>query len=409
MQIISSFVHGKIKENLIRHYPMTTTSSQNVRVGIIGIGNMGKAHSTHISEGKVPGLELAAIADFLPEKAALFPKAAFFDSGAALIASGEVDAVIISTPHYDHTVLGIAALNAGLHVLVEKPISVHKADCERLIAAHTDKTKVFAAMFNQRTDPRYIKLKKMMDDGEFGKINRVQWTITDWFRSEHYYASDGWRATWKGEGGGVLLNQCPHQLDLWQWLFGVPASVRAHIEIGRFHDIEVEDDVTAYLRYENGMSGVFITTTGEAPGTNRLEIAAERGRIIVEGTNITWIRNEVETSTHSATTDQGFGRPETWNIEIAFSNTGEQHIGIMKNFANAILKGEKLVAPAAEGIHSVELANAMIYSGTNDCTVEMPLDAAAYESMLTDKIKNSTHVKKVKAGGAASDDFAKSF
>lgn len=387
----------------------TSPCSEFVRIGIIGIGNMGRAHAQHITGGKVPGLILGAVADLLPEKADLFPDVKFFSSGAELIASGEVDAVIIATPHYDHTVLGIAALQAGLHVLVEKPISVHKADCEKLIAAHTDTSKVFAAMFNQRTDPRYIKLKKMIEAGEFGRINRVQWTITDWFRSEHYYASGGWRATWKGEGGGVLLNQCPHQLDLWQWLFGVPESVRAHIEIGRFHDIEVEDDVTAYMRYANGMSGVFITTTGEAPGTNRLEIAAERGRIIAEGSNLRWTRNEVETSRHSATTDQGFSRPETWNIEIPFSNTGEQHIGIMKNFANAILHGEKLIAPAAEGIRSVELANAMIYSGTHNCTVQMPLDAAAYESMLMEKIKNSTHVKKVKTVGVGTDDFAKSF
>lgn len=385
------------------------TTSKNVRVGIIGIGNMGRAHCKNITEGKVPGLELAAIADLLPEKADLYPDAAYFSSGQELIASGKVEAVIIATPHYDHTTLGIAALQAGLHVLVEKPISVHKADCERLIAAHTDKAQVFAAMFNQRTDPRYVKLKKMITSGEFGKINRVQWTITDWFRSEFYYASGGWRATWKGEGGGVLLNQCPHQLDLWQWLFGLPSSVRAHLELGRFHDIEVEDDVTAYLRYPDGMSGVFITTTGEAPGTNRLEIAAERGRIIAEGTNLSWIRNEVETYTHSATTDQGFLKPETWQIEIPFSDTGEQHIGIMKNFANAILHGEELVAPAAEGIHSVELANAMIFSGLNNCTVEMPLDSEAYESLLKQKIESSTHVKKVKTGGTGADDFAKSF
>jgi len=370
---------------------------------------MGNAHAKNILEGKVPGLELTAIADLLPEKAEIFPDARFFTSGQELIASGDVDAVIISTPHYDHTVLGITALEAGLHVLVEKPISVHKADCEKLIAAHTNKDQVFAAMFNQRTDPRYTKLKKMIDSGEFGEINRVQWTITDWFRSHHYYASGGWRATWAGEGGGVLLNQCPHQLDLWQWLFGVPSSVRAHIEIGRFHDIEVEDDVTAYLRYANGMSGVFITTTGEAPGTNRLEIAAERGRIVVEGTNITWIRNEVETTEHSKNSPNGFGGPETWNIEIPFTSTGEQHIGIMKNFANTILKGEKLIAPAAEGIHSVELANAMIYSGLTDSTVQMPLNASTYESMLMDKIKNSTHVKKVSETAGSSDDFSNSF
>ncbi|MGA0332765.1 MAG: Gfo/Idh/MocA family protein [Kiritimatiellia bacterium] len=237
------------------------TTSKTVGVGIIGIGNMGRGHCKNIIDGKIPGLELAAIADLLPEKADLFPGATYFESGQELIASGKVEAVIIATPHYDHTTLGIAALQAGLHVLVEKPISVHKADCERLIAAHTDKKQVFAAMFNQRTDPRYVKLKKMITSGEFGKINRVQWTITDWFRSEFYYASGGWRATWKGEGGGVLLNQCPHQLDLWQWLFGLPSSVRAHLELGRFHDIEVEDDVTAYLRYPDGMSGVFITTS----------------------------------------------------------------------------------------------------------------------------------------------------
>lgn len=387
---------------------MTSTTLSTVRFGVIGIGNMGKSHATRVSKGEIPGLELAAVADLKPEKAEHFPDIPFFNSGADLIASGKVDAVLIATPHYDHTILGIAALEAGLHTLVEKPISVHKADCERLIAAHKDKKQVFAAMFNQRTDPRYIKLKHLIESGEFGKINRVQWTITDWFRTASYYASGGWRATWEGEGGGVLLNQCPHQLDLWQWLFGMPESVRAHIELGRFHDIEVEDDVTAYLRYKDGMTGVFITTTGEAPGTNRLEIAAERGRIIVEGADITWTRNEEETSAFCATTPGGFTKPDIWKIEIPFDNTGQQHLGILKNFADTILKGEKLIAPAKEGLHSVELANAMIYSGLNDRTVQMPLDAAAYEKQLMDNIKNSTH-KKVLKETVDTDDFAQSF
>jgi len=263
-------------------------------------------------------------------------------------------------------------------------------------------------MFNQRTDPRYIRLKGLIDSGELGKINRVQWTITDWFRTFTYYASGGWRATWAGEGGGVLLNQCPHQLDLWQWLFGMPESVRAHIELGRFHDIEVEDDVTAYLRYKDGMSGVFITTTGEAPGTNRLEIAAERGKVIVEGTTIEWTRNETETLEHSKTTEKAFGKPGTWNIEIPHHGTGEQHVGIMKNFANAILHGEELIAPASEGIHSVELANSMIQSGLEDRTVSMPLDAPAYEVLLKENIATSTHKKVVKEVTASSDDFANS-
>lgn len=385
-------------------------ATRNVRMGIIGIGNMGSSHANRIIAGDIPGLNLSATADIDPEKAKLFPSMKFYHTGGELITSGDVDAVLICTPHYDHTPLGIAALEAGLHVLVEKPISVHKADCEKLIAAHKKKKElIFAAMFCMRTDPRFIKLKQMINSGDFGKINRIQWTITDWFRTEHYYASGGWRATWKGEGGGVLLNQCPHQLDLWQWLFGMPSSVRAHLEIGRYHDIEVEDDVTAYLRYDDGMSGVFITTTGEAPGTNRLEIAAEKGRILMEGSTIQWTRNEVETTAFSRSSDHAFSRPDVWQIEIPFNNCGEQHNGILKNFTRAILHGEKQIAPAEEGIHSVELANAMIYSGLNDCTVDMPLDAAAYETMLMEKIKTSTHVKKVKDTGAPSDDFAQSF
>ena len=384
------------------------TTSKNVRLGIIGMGNMGSAHARSILADKVPGLELAAIADKAKDRLEPFKDITSFSEGSDLIASGQVDAVLIATPHYDHTTLGIQALEAGLHVLVEKPISVHKADCERLIAAHQNSDQVFSAMFNQRTDPCYTKLKELITNGEFGKINRVQWTVTSWFRTYHYYASGGWRATWEGEGGGVLMNQCPHQLDLWQWLFGMPESIQSHIELGRFHDIEVEDDVTAYLRYADGMSGVFITTTGEAPGTNRLEIAAERGRIVVEDETITWIRHETETTAHSKTAKSGFGKPSTWTIDIPVNGSGEQHVGILKNFTNAILHGEELIAPAAEGIHSVELANAMIQSGLEKKNISLPIDAPAYEGLLKDLIKNSTFEKQVSETVASADDFAAS-
>ena len=372
------------------------------------MGNMGSAHARNILGGSVPGLELVAVADQDASRLETYEDQIKFAEGSELIASGKVEAVIIATPHYDHTTLGIQALEAGLHVLVEKPISVHKADCEKLIAAHTNKDQVFSAMFNQRTVPAYQKLKKLIEDGELGKINRVQWTITTWFRTYHYYASGGWRATWEGEGGGVLMNQCPHQLDLWQWLFGMPESVQAHIELGRFHDIEVEDDVTAYMRYPDGMSGVFITTTGEAPGTNRLEIAAERGKVIVEDKQILWTRNEVETSEHSKTATTGFGKPETWDIVIPADGAGEQHVKIMRNFTNAILHGEELLAPAEEGIHSVELGNAMVQSGLEERKVTLPIDAPAFEATLQDLIKNSTFEKKVVETVASADDFAAS-
>lgn len=378
-----------------------------VKIGIIGVGNMGSSHAKNIIAGNVPGAKLTALCDVNPDRLKAFPDQKHFNDGEEMINSGEVDAVIIATPHYPHTTLGIAALKAGLHTLVEKPISVHKADCERLIAAHTDKKVVFAAMFNQRTDPRYIKLRELITSGQLGKINRVNWIITDWFRTGAYYASGGWRATWSGEGGGVLLNQCPHQLDLMQWLFGMPTKVRSYCQIGRFHNIEVEDDVTAYLQYANGATGVFITTTGEAPGTNRLEVAAEQGKVIIEGEGIKWIRNEQQTTEFSNTTKEGFAKPATWDITIPTKGTGEQHIGIMKNFVGSILRGEELIAPAAEGIHSVELANAMLYSSFTDTTLELPLDASAYEAHLKQLIANSTFKKEIKETGPA--DLSGSF
>jgi len=378
---------------------------ETVRIGIIGIGNMGSAHTRSVLAGDIKGMEMGAICDGHPERKSLFPDLPFFDDPSEMIASDKVDAVLVATPHYDHTTLGIEALKAGKHLLVEKPISVHKADCERLIAAHSDKSLVFSAMFNQRTDPRYIKLKELIGQGHFGKIQRVVWVITSWFRTREYYASGGWRATWAGEGGGVLLNQCPHQLDLWQWLFGMPDKVRAFCDIGRYHEIEVEDDVTCYMEYKTGAKGVFITTTGEAPGTNRLEITAENGKIVVdaEKDGISWKRNEVPMTEFSNTTDGAFSKPPVWNIEIPSSGSGPQHRGILQNFANAILKDEALIAPAEEGIHSVELANAMLMSSFTDQSLEVPINAEAYEALLKEKIKTSTFKKPESSGRIASD------
>ncbi len=346
---------------------------------------MGKSHAEAILQGHIPRATLAAVADAAPALLAAFPQVRQFTSAKEMIHSGEVDAVIIATPHYSHTTIGIEALEAGLHVLVEKPISVHKADCERLIAAHRSRRQVFAAMFNQRTDPYYRKLRELIQNGELGAIRRINWIITDWFRTAAYYGSGGWRATWAGEGGGVLLNQCPHNIDLWQWLFGMPKAVRGFCQIGRYHDIEVEDNVTAFLEYANGATGVFITSTGEAPGTNRLEVAAERGRVVIESDKFLFTRNEVEMSEFSRTTTAKFAGPPTWKIEIPLSGHGGQHREIMQNFIAAILDGAPLIAPAKEGIRSVELANAMLFSSFENRTVELPLDGRKYERFLKAK------------------------
>ena len=363
---------------------------QVVRIGVIGLGKMGVSHANQLRAGLVPRTRLTAVAN--PSDAPLrdFPEAARFNDPAQLVRSGKVDAVIIATPHFSHTPIGIDALEQGLHVLVEKPIGVHKNDCLKLIAAHQGRSsQIFAAMFNQRTDPFYQKIREMILSGEMGEVRRVNWIITNWFRTEAYYSSSPWRATWRGEGGGVLLNQCPHNLDLLQWIFGMPKSVRAFCRFGHYHDIEVEDDVTAYMEFENGATGVFITTTGEAPGTNRLEITAERGKLIYENDRLVLFRNVMATTEFSQTSPACFDAPACEEILIPVSGHGPQHPGILRNFVDAILDGAPLLAPAPEGIHSVELANAMLHSTFTDKTIELPLDGDAYQRHLEKLIASS--------------------
>lgn len=388
---------------------MKSANDKNVRIGIVGIGNMGTGHAKLFLENKVPGATLAAICDLNPDKMKSFADVPQYADSDRMLREAKLDAVVVATPHYGHTTIGIAALKAGLHVLVEKPISVHKADAQRLIDTKRTKKQVFAAMFNQRTDPRYRWLKQHIESGDFGRINRINWIITDWFRSQAYYDHGDWRATWEGEGGGVLLNQCPHQLDLMQWLFGMPVAVRAFCQRGRFHEIEVEDDVTAYLEYANGANGVFITTTGEAPGTNRLEVAAENGRIVVDGSTISIIRNMVPTSEFCKTSEKPFACPENITETVTFKNHGEQHLGIFRNFV-ATIKGEaELISPAVEGINSVELANAMILSGQLGKTIALPMSAAAYEKNLKALIKSSKFKKTKAAKAGVVADMSQSF
>jgi predicted dehydrogenase len=380
----------------------------SVRLGVIGLGNIGQHHVSYLLAGKITGGELVAVSDAVPSKMERYKILKTFSSPEAMIESGAVDAVIIATPHYQHTTLGIAALEKGLHVMVEKPISAHKADAERLIAAHSrHATMVFAGMFQLRSEPRYLKIRKLIQDGELGDLVRMNWIMTDWFRTEAYYASGGWRATWKGEGGGVLLNQCLHNLDVMQWLLGMPARVRGFCQLGRFHNIEVEDNVSAYLEYSNGATGIFVSSTGETPGTNRFEIVGTRGKLVLEKEKILFTRNEQDMLEYSRTAKLGFARPEIWNVEIPFDNAGNQHAELTQNFVNAILNGEPLIAPGEEGIRSVELANVILFSSLLGKSVELPMDSAAYEKQLQKLISESRHEKRVAV--VSNEDFTKSF
>lgn len=260
--------------------------SEKLKLGIIGIGNMGGGHINNSHLGRMPEIEITCVADIDEKKFEAakekVPGVVCFNNATDLINSGLCEAVLIATPHYSHPPIAIEALNAGLHVMSEKPAGVYTKQVKELIEVANDSDKTYAIMFNQRTNCIYRKLKELVSSGVYGEIKRVNWIITDWFRTQQYYNSGGWRATWSGEGGGVMLNQCPHQLDLWQWICGMPSKVKAVCHEGKWHDIEVEDDVTIYVEYPNGATGTFITTTGDCPGTNRLEITLDKAKLVVE-------------------------------------------------------------------------------------------------------------------------------
>jgi predicted dehydrogenase len=363
-----------------------------LRLAVVGVGAMGSVHARNVADGKVSGARLSAICDINPNALERFSEVERFSTLEALLRAEVADALVVATPHYDHPTSAIAGLEAGLSVLVEKPLAVHKADAERMLRAYERRQKpsqIFAEMFNQRTDPRYMTLKSMIDGGQLGELRRVNWIITNWFRTEAYYRSGGWRATWAGEGGGVLMNQSPHQIDLWQWLFGMPARLRAFSGFGRFHDIEVEDQVTAYLEYAGGATGVFVTTTGESPGTNRLEVAGDLGKVVVEDGALRFYRNAESAAEFGRTSCEFYAGPKVEEQTFSFDDAGSQHLGVLQNFVDAARAGEPLIAPAVEGIRSVELANAMLFSSLEDRTVELPLDAAAYEIKLRELVSQS--------------------
>ncbi len=385
-------------------------SEKKVRMGVVGLGNMGSSHLESISV--MENAELTACCDILPDRAEKYGKKyniPYFTNADDMMESGLADAVVIAVPHYDHTPIAVSAFEHELHVLTEKPVAVHKNDVLKMIRAHqAHPDKIFAAMFQMRTIPAYRKLRELIRRGELGKIQRINWIVTTWFRSQAYYDSGTWRATWKGEGGGVLLNQCPHHIDLFQWLFGMPSSVRANCFIGKYHNIEVEDEVTAYFEYPDGKTAVFITSTGEMPGTNRLEVTCDRGRIVLEDGKFEFLRNEIPTPEFSATTDILFGTAPNWAIQVpAAPAGGGQHKTVLENFADAILNGTPLIAPAEEGLNSVELANTMLYSSMNKTEVSLPLNGDEYEKMLHGLIAGSTFRKQESKGGTA--DMAASF
>ncbi len=352
---------------------------EKVRLGIIGVGNMGSGHAQNILDGKCPEIVITAVADRREArrqwaKETLPADVVIFEEGSDLIKSGLCDAVHICTPHYQHPVLAKEAFAAGLHVMCEKPAGVYTKAVREMNEAAEKSGKVFAMMFNQRTNCVYRKMREMVQGGELGELKRVNWIITDWYRTQIYYDSGDWRATWAGEGGGVLLNQCPHQLDLLQWICGLPKTVQAFCQEGKWHDIEVEDDVTAYLEFENGATGVFVTTTGDAPGTNRFEVTGTKGKLVCENDQLTFWKLGMDEREFCRTAKEGFAKPECQEIQVETDGENQQHVGVLNAFAGKILRGTPLVADGKEGINGLTLSNAMHLSSWLKHPVEIPFD-----------------------------------
>ena len=376
---------------------------RKVKLGIIGIGNMGSGHAKNIFEGKCPELEIVAIADKNPARLdwarAQYPETiTYFDNAIEMLDSGLVEAVIVAVPHYDHPTLAIAAIERGVHVMVEKPAGVYVKQVREMneVAAKHPEV-VFGMMFNQRTNHVYRKMHELVHSGKYGRVRRTNWLITNWYRPQAYYDSGDWRATWSGEGGGVLMNQCPHHLDLWQWICGMPVKVQTNMRFGQWHDIEVEDDVTTYVEYADGATGVFVTTTGDGCGSNRFEIQMDKAKLVAEGETLTVRVFDQSEPEFTKTNTEPFASPKKTVLEFETDGLNTQHMGVIDAFASRILHGTPLVAGGEEGINGLTLSNAMHLSHWTNSTVELPFDDDLYYNELMKRVATSRRKEGVTA------------
>ena len=367
-----------------------------LKIGIIGVGNIGSAHASSIYRGDVKNMKLCALCDNNAERLAkikeAFPDVPCFDSAEKLLESGLVSAVLIATPHPAHPPVARLAFEAGVHVLTEKPAGVDCKSVREMMESAKKSGKLFAVMFNQRSNNLFRAARDIVRSGELGELRRTVWIITNWYRKQGYYDSGDWRATFGGEGGGVLINQAPHNLDLWQWICGMPKSVFARCEVGKYHDIEVEDEATVIVRYENGATGAFITTTGEYPGTNRLEISGTKGKIVIENNKLVHTRLEMDEREFRFTEENLKNKEYKTEIEGVRYNG---HVKILENFARAVLFGDELIASGYEAVNELTLSNAAYLSSWTESEITLPMDDALFAGMLREKAKKSRYSKKI--------------
>jgi len=373
---------------------------KQVRFGIIGMGIQGSLYASiltgrqHPGRGLLPRPEgcvltaLSSRADKGPEAAALGVR--YFADWRELVDSGECDAVILTVPHFAHHEIAVYALERGIHVLCEKPAGVRASDAAKMLEAREKFGARLGMFLQQRTIPLFRQLRQIIASGELGQLRRSNWIINTYWRPDSYYASAAWRGTWKGEGGGILVNQLPHYLDLWLYLCGMPERVYAVNRQGAFRHISVENDVTVLAEYPGGATGVFVACTHDPMGTDRLELDFEGGKIVVEDsaravvhrfrlTEPEW--NETVTADEMERLVRSADHHDTRELDEGLAY-GVSHARILENFARHIRLDEPLIATGEDGLRQVELANAIALSGWLGRTVSVPCDRARFDAEL---------------------------
>ena len=366
-----------------------------VRMGIIGLGGMGQQHVRFVRE--LPEAELTAVSDIdekITKEISEKYKVPGFVDYKELLESGLVDAVLVATPHYFHPPIGISAMERGIHCLSEKPIAVSVKEGERLVEASRKNNVVFGVMHQYRTLPEIRLARKIVESGKLGEIRRTC-SVNLWYRSQAYYETASWRGTWSGEGGGVLINQAPHSIDLFLLLGGLPSTVTAKTRT-RLHDIEVEDEVSALLEYPNGAWGYYYITVNEpSPYSTFIEISGDSGKLVYQDNSLKLYSFHPSIPEFTFSTQDMWASPQIGEEKLDLPSCETGHKEIIRNFCRAILYGEELIAPGAEGLWTVEFIDALILSGKKDKPVNIPVNREEYEELL-ESLRRSSKQKKVK-------------
>jgi len=362
---------------------------KKVRFGVIGLGNMGMLHCRFIQAAGSRSFCVTAGCDCDPRRKRIAKDCGihFFSDAQEMYDSGLIDAVIITTPHYWHPPLTFRAARRGIHVLCEKPLASSVGQARAMIAECRKRKVALGAMLQQRCRPAMVKMKQLVDQGAIGDIFRVQMICSSWFRTQRYYDSGAWRGTWDGEGGGVLINQAPHSLDLFQWVgLGLPKTIVANVAT-REHKMECEDTANVICDYGSGRVGYIYASTAEEPGMEQLMLIGDKGTLTAEGgSKLTIGRLRVPISKHvyaSRKASAGGAEQKLTVSQVKVSARKSGHIDVIRAFANHILKGTPMVATGAESLIELEISNAAYLSGYNNSrSIKLPVDAKAMERLL---------------------------